>query len=164
MPDTTPTPLALFLAEHDVPCPNPRCGFNLRGLKDPTCPECKEPLSLTVRRPETLWQMRRWVLAAATCMALSTIVSAASWLLSLFAGPGTVWMTWESYLYLGMTFVLAITWPAIIIIYFRSARRGSPRAVPRLLRSLVITLCLSYSIYTLLGLWRFAKQILIGEP
>jgi hypothetical protein len=27
-----------FLAEHDVPCP--RCGYNLRGLGEPLCPEC----------------------------------------------------------------------------------------------------------------------------
>jgi len=48
MPETPPTPLTLFLAEHDVPCPNPKCGFNLRGLKGTTCPECKEPLSLCI--------------------------------------------------------------------------------------------------------------------
>lgn len=51
MSDTPPseTALTLFLAEQDVPCPNPKCGFNLRGLKDATCPECKESLSLMVR-------------------------------------------------------------------------------------------------------------------
>ena len=160
----TPTPLALFLAEHDVPCPNPKCGFNLRGLKHATCPECREPLSLTVRRPEALWSMRKWVVAAATCLALSAIVSGVSWLLSIFSGPANVWWTFESYLYLGMTFVLAIAWTVTIIIYVNGARRGAPRALPRLLLSLTIILCLTNSIYALLGLWRIVKQVLFGTP
>jgi len=160
----TPTALTLFLAEHDVPCPNPKCGFNLRGLKDATCPECREPLSLAVRRPEALWQMRKWVLVAATCIALSTIVSGISWLLSIFSGPANVWWTLESYLYLGMTLVLAIAWPVVIIIYLNGARRRSQRALPRLLLSMTVTICLTNSIYALFGLWRVAKQILFGLP
>src|SRR5688572_20590994 len=35
-----------FVATHDVPCP--RCHYNLRGAKDPRCPECGLRLSLTV--------------------------------------------------------------------------------------------------------------------
>jgi hypothetical protein len=35
-----------FLREHDAACPV--CGYNLRALTRPTCPECRQDLSLTV--------------------------------------------------------------------------------------------------------------------
>ncbi len=38
--------LRVFLAERDVACPN--CGYNLRGLKGDTCPECSQRLVLSV--------------------------------------------------------------------------------------------------------------------
>lgn len=45
------TPLLLdFLRGRDAPCP--ACGYNLRDLTRPVCPECAEPLSLAVATPE----------------------------------------------------------------------------------------------------------------
>lgn len=35
-----------FLREHDATCPV--CGYNVRGLTRPICPECKQDLVLTV--------------------------------------------------------------------------------------------------------------------
>jgi hypothetical protein len=35
-----------FLEHHDAPCPV--CGYNLRGLTAPRCPECDHALELTV--------------------------------------------------------------------------------------------------------------------
>ncbi|HWB20597.1 MAG TPA: hypothetical protein VG711_09875 [Phycisphaerales bacterium] len=35
-----------FVRNRDVPCP--RCDYNLRNLSQSMCPECKEPLRLTV--------------------------------------------------------------------------------------------------------------------
>jgi len=35
-----------FVRDRDVNCP--RCGYNLRNLSTPVCPECKEPLKLQV--------------------------------------------------------------------------------------------------------------------
>lgn len=35
-----------FLRDRDVPCP--LCGYNLRNLTRPECPECRQDLSLTV--------------------------------------------------------------------------------------------------------------------
>lgn len=55
MNDGTPTPqeplsetqaLLDFVAQREVPCP--RCGYNLRGLTQPACPECGDKLKLTV--------------------------------------------------------------------------------------------------------------------
>ncbi len=40
------TELQGYLAERDVPCPG--CGYNLRGLPEGTCPECRQELKLTV--------------------------------------------------------------------------------------------------------------------
>lgn len=38
--------LGTFLSTRDVPCPS--CGYNLRGINSPVCPECAEPLALKV--------------------------------------------------------------------------------------------------------------------
>src|SRR5262245_7579202 len=35
-----------FLREHDAACP--LCGYNVRALTRPICPECKQELTLTV--------------------------------------------------------------------------------------------------------------------
>ena len=38
-----------FLRDHDAHCPV--CGYNLRGLVRPICPECRQDLALTVGAP-----------------------------------------------------------------------------------------------------------------
>ena len=38
--------LLAFLCERDIDCP--RCGYNLRNLTQPVCPECREELRLQV--------------------------------------------------------------------------------------------------------------------
>lgn len=38
--------LVEFLRDNDAPCP--LCGYNLRHLTVPVCPECRQPLELTV--------------------------------------------------------------------------------------------------------------------
>lgn len=35
-----------FLAQRDAPCP--ACGYNLRGLREPRCPECNQQLRMSV--------------------------------------------------------------------------------------------------------------------
>jgi hypothetical protein len=47
-PTMTPAQQMLidFLREHDAPCPV--CGYNVRALTRPICPECKQELTLTV--------------------------------------------------------------------------------------------------------------------
>ncbi|NUQ67936.1 MAG: hypothetical protein HUU18_06620 [Phycisphaerales bacterium] len=62
--------LALYLAERDIPCPNPACGFNLRGLAGSACPECGHELQIGLRGPGELFRVRVWVYA----LALSTTV------------------------------------------------------------------------------------------
>ncbi len=45
-----PPELVQFLAERDTPCPG--CGYNLRGLRSSRCPECEQPLVLSVQLAE----------------------------------------------------------------------------------------------------------------
>jgi hypothetical protein len=47
--------LLAFLRDRDAPCP--ACGYNVRNLTAPECPECRHPLALTVGvvRPRMLW-------------------------------------------------------------------------------------------------------------
>src|SRR5687767_1558739 len=47
MPDSL---LTQFLADRDLPCPG--CGYNLRNLTSPRCPECNQSLELAVRLTE----------------------------------------------------------------------------------------------------------------
>jgi hypothetical protein len=51
--------LLAFLREHDADCPV--CGYNLRALTRPICPECGQDLVLTVG---TTRLRLRWLLAA----------------------------------------------------------------------------------------------------
>jgi len=48
-----------FLRDHDAPCPV--CGYNLRALTRPVCPECRQELELTVgaKRMRLGW----WIMA-----------------------------------------------------------------------------------------------------
>ncbi|MGH7133503.1 MAG: hypothetical protein ACREJO_16355 [Phycisphaerales bacterium] len=41
--------LVRWLAERSAECPV--CGYNVRGLRTPQCPECAAPLELTLRSP-----------------------------------------------------------------------------------------------------------------
>ena len=56
--------LFAFLSEQDVSCP--LCGYNLRGLRSPRCPECGRGVKLTVGISEPY--LRAWVtLLVTTC-------------------------------------------------------------------------------------------------
>lgn len=49
-PDVDNAFLRQYLSTRDCPCP--ACGYNLRGLTSPLCPECGQFLELTVRLTE----------------------------------------------------------------------------------------------------------------
>lgn len=54
-----------FLRDRDVACP--LCGYNLRGLTSPRCPECGRDLRLSVGLAEPF--LRAWVLLAVATVA-----------------------------------------------------------------------------------------------
>src|SRR5262245_53559244 len=49
---TDPALIEPILAAHDLPCV--RCGYNLRGLPGGACPECREPIMLTIAGSDPL--------------------------------------------------------------------------------------------------------------
>ena len=74
--------LQSFLADRDEPCP--ACGYSLRGLTTPTCPECRAAVTLQVVNH----QGQRKVLYA--CAAVSTVIPLWSAILLIFVG----WAYW----------------------------------------------------------------------
>ncbi len=72
MAETELATLRSFLAERDAPCPG--CGYNLRGVQEPVCPECGGPVELSIgRRYRGMWAL---LLAAAACVAVLAGLSA----------------------------------------------------------------------------------------
>ncbi len=115
-----------YVRDRDAPCP--LCGYNLRDLSTPTCPECREALSLTVgfRKPRF-----GWLLVTVTPGAFSGI--AAALLLiplvgSLFfsASSPAPWPIWG---------VDAFGWlsgvSALVLVKYRYAFLRQPQAAQR---------------------------------
>ena len=71
-------PLRQLLADHDTPCP--RCGYNLRGLTAPQCPECAQPVTF-----ETLLKQKRTA-------NLPWIITIIAWAAAL---PWSVFYVWQ---------------------------------------------------------------------
>ena len=66
--------LSRYLSDRDEPCP--RCGYNLRELKDDRCPECGEALVLSVQRadpPIATWLAGTIALTLASGFTLYTL-------------------------------------------------------------------------------------------
>src|SRR5690242_20481338 len=65
--------LRAFLAERDAPCP--ACGYNLRGIEEPLCPECGGTVELAIgRRSSAAWVL---LMAILSVVALSAGMDAA---------------------------------------------------------------------------------------
>lgn len=61
--------LIAWLANRNVPCPG--CGYNLRGLREPRCPECGSALALSVSIVDPY--LKAWATAAACACAMGGI-------------------------------------------------------------------------------------------
>jgi hypothetical protein len=117
-PETLPAPpaaddgveLTRFLAGRDVPCP--LCGYNLRGLTTPRCPECGRELRLSIGLTEPY--LRAWiVLAAAACASGGTglffvmMIARAGWP-STFGSPARIFVMNCSLMYFILTIPVAV--------------------------------------------------------
>ncbi len=114
-----------YVRDRDAPCP--LCGYNLRDLSTPTCPECREALSLTVgfRKPRF-----GWLLVTVTPGAFSGI--AATFLIIplvgslLFPPSSAPWQLWG---------VDAFGWlsglAALVLVKYRYAFLRLPQAAQR---------------------------------
>ena len=114
-----------FVRDCDAPCP--RCGYNLRNLSTPTCPECREALSLTVgfRKPRF-----GWLLVTVTPSAFSGI-AAALLLIPLmgsvfFPGGPAPWPLWAVDAFGWLSGVLAL-----VLVKYRFAFLRQPQAAQR---------------------------------
>lgn len=131
-PPDSLSPLRAFLAENDVPCP--ACGYNLRGARVETCPECGRALEVTVTTPGLPAVPPRLALLAAVGVAGWILLGASlmlNWLV-LFAGnPPTKGLTafhWQlgvSIVVHGALLALAL---AGLAMYARRRWRGDVRA------------------------------------
>jgi hypothetical protein len=75
--------LLVFVRDRDAACP--LCGYNLRALTVPRCPECGQALKLTVALAEPF--LKAWITCtAATCLSAGAGVLI---LIVLMAGGGT---------------------------------------------------------------------------
>ncbi len=115
-----------YVRDRDAPCP--LCGYNLRDLSTPTCPECREALSLTVgfRKPRF-----GWILVTVTPGAFSGI--AATFLmiplvgsLLLSANSPAPWPVWGVDAF-GLLSGLA----ALVLVKYRYAFLRLPQAAQR---------------------------------
>lgn len=111
--------LRQFLADRDVPCA--QCGFNLRGLGGPACPECGMALRLDVPRQTILDRRRGLVWTAAALMALLDLVSVIMHVYYLVAYPAMGGTYSWTYAVGGVTAAAMLV--AIAIVMIRLARR-----------------------------------------
>lgn len=87
--------LLAFLCSRDAGCP--RCGYNLRDLTRPVCPECEEPLKLSVG----VYRFRfEWYLATIVPCVFSglsapffTFVLVLTWVAQRGFAPWFLWAT-----------------------------------------------------------------------
>lgn len=79
--------LRAFLTDHDWPCPS--CGYNLRNLAGPTCPECGTGLELSVGGADPFWPRRRLITWAWVMASLGSAASLAQVLAQLMSLLGS---------------------------------------------------------------------------
>lgn len=134
--------LAAYLAGRDVPCPT--CGYNLRDLRGPRCPECGKSLSLSLtpgkpRLAFLLAGLLPLVMSAGFCVILAiwlTLLELTQSVTSLCVGAAILgaascvwvwvhsklsrWQRWEQIAAVTACWALATT--AIVVLYFVVAR------------------------------------------
>ena len=77
----------IFLTDRDEPCA--ACGYNLRGVQEPRCPECGAAIRLIVdsesRQLRSAWNWAWWSLQFITLFAAIRLVY---WLFNVWNSPG----------------------------------------------------------------------------
>lgn len=101
--------LLAFLAEHDAPCP--ACGYNLRQLSRPVCPECGLSLKLSVGSDEPF--KRAWAIAL-TLNAMIAGVGALCIVMTIFAGAPGFYDAREGLIYFGV--IAAVPMPILLFV------------------------------------------------
>ena len=124
-----------FVRDRDVACP--RCGYNVRNLTKPVCPECEEPLLLKVGgRTYPV----RWLLATVAPGIFTGIAAGVFAVTLLLVGPPP-FVPLEAILTGSFFLVSAAVAVAIIIWSKRFVRQPQPRQVIWAILLWVIHLC-----------------------
>ena len=128
-----------FLARRDVGCPG--CGYNLRGLRGASCPECGEVVELAVVRSGT-GKMAR---AAMMCALAWPVVYMLPVMVtlgvltgqSIFGGGSPAWLWYASW----WNFVVAGV-SAVLLLWLWRARDLTPALERWWLKAVVVVLAL----------------------
>ncbi len=115
-----------YVRDRDAPCP--LCGYNLRDLSTPTCPECREALSLTVgfRKPRFGWLLVTVIPGAFSGIAATLLMIPLVGSLLLSPNSPAPWQIWG---------VDAFGWlsglAALVLVKHRYAFLRQPQAAQR---------------------------------
>lgn len=132
--------LLAFVRDRDAACPS--CGYNLRNLTKPICPECEEPLVLKVGgRTYPV----RWLLATVAPGIFTGVASgimAVIFLIALIVGPPSPFFVPLDVILTGSFFLASAAAAGAIIIWNRRfVRQPQPRQVMWAVLLWVIHLC-----------------------
>ena len=124
-PADADTLLLEFLRDRDAECP--LCGYNLRNLPAATCPECREPLSLSVglRKPRFGWILVTMIpgFFSGICAALMLIPLGRT---LFWANPPAPWPVWATDAFGWLSGLVAI-----VLVKYRYAFLRQPQAAQR---------------------------------
>ncbi len=115
-----------FVRDRDAPCP--RCGYNLRNLSTPTCPECREALNLAVgfRKPRVAWLLATGIPGAFSGIAAALLLIPLVGSLLFSASSPAPWPIWS---------VDAFGWlsgvSALVLVKYRYTFLRQPQAAQR---------------------------------
>ncbi|MEO1716444.1 MAG: hypothetical protein AAFR76_04970 [Planctomycetota bacterium] len=118
--------LRAYLAERDVPCP--RCGYNLRGVTEPVCPECEFSLTLELhgRNVDRDRRVQRTLFLIPLSMAIAGSTWIAMWFhVFLQIGLTPLWST-TTVVQICAVATFSVVW---IVLAIRSRHGGSARVV-----------------------------------
>ncbi len=108
-----------FVAERDVDCP--ACGYNLRQLQRPVCPECGNGLRLSVGLSER--RIGAWV-AALVAASLAATLGLFMWPYILFEGLPTLAEIVREGLMFAVCFFWCLAAPPLVIALLLGRRRS----------------------------------------
>ena len=104
--------LLIWVRERDVPCP--RCGYNLRNLTTPVCPECREELRLCVGAQRVRYEWLIATLAPGIFSGIAAMLLLIPIAIESFRGVGS--MPWQ---------------PVVLDLFGGSARSSPPACSSR---------------------------------